>query len=95
MVGEPTKLDDLPATTDSGFLRTGLFEPVAVRQYPGMQTYDTETYIKLLQTFSDHIALPAPTRHALLTDIAALIDEEFGGRVVKHVVSVLQLVRRR
>jgi SAM-dependent methyltransferase len=95
MVWEPTRLPELPDEIDPAFLATGAFEPVAVKHYPWTQTYDTAGYLTLLQTFSDHIALPELTLRALLADVAALIDAEFDGRVVKHVVSVLQLARRR
>jgi len=94
LVWEPTREPDLPKSVDPALPATGLFEPVTVKHYPGTQTYSTESYLKLLRTFSDHSSLPEPTLRALLADIAALIETEFGGRVVKHVVSVLQLVRR-
>ena len=95
MVGLPKETHELPTTPDRGFLDTGLFEGAAVRHYPWTETYDTERYLKLLRTFSGHIALPEATREALLEDIAALIDRKFGGRIEKHHVAVLQVVRRR
>ena len=94
LVWEPTRVPELPENLNPALLATGLFEPVAVKYYPATQIYSTESYLKLLRTFSDHSALPEPTLRALLADIAALIESEFGGRVVKHVVSVLQIVRR-
>ena len=95
MVGSPKKPDELPTTPDPGFLDSGLFEQVEIRHYPWTESYDTERYLKLLRTFSGHIALPGATREALLEDIAALIDREFGGRVEKHQMTVLQVARRR
>ena len=95
MVGRPPYAHELPAAVEHEFLDTGLFEEVAVKQYPWTETYDTDRYLKVLQTFSGHLALLETTRAALLEDIAALIDREFGGQVVKHHVAVLQIARRR
>ena len=94
MVGRPRYVHELPSTVDRGFLDTGLMKEVAVRHYPWTETYDTERYVKLMLTFSDHIALPEPTRGLLIRDVAALIDEQFGGQIIKHHVAVLQLARR-
>ncbi len=95
LVGGPRDPDELPTTLDRGFLETGLFEEVAVRHYPWTETYDTDRYLRLLRTFSDHIALAEASREALLAEIATLIDRGFGGRVEKHHVAVLQVARRR
>ncbi len=65
-----------------------------MRHYPWTETYGTERYVRLLQTFSEHIALAEGERGRLLTEIAALIGREFGGRVVKHQVAVLQVARK-
>lgn len=93
-VGRPSLGSELPTTIDQGFAESGMFEQVAVRQYPWTEWYDTGRYIKLLQTFSEHIALPEKERASLLREVAALIDSGFGGRLVKHQVAVLQLARR-
>jgi len=94
MAGDPLRPDELPTTVDQGFLDTGVFEQVAVRHYPWTEMYDTGRYLKVLQTYSGHIALPETARRDLLADIAGIIDREFGGRVVKHWVTVLQVARR-
>ena len=93
-VDRPALQSELPTTAESGFIETGLFDEAAVRQYPWTETYETARYIKLLQTFSEHIALPEDARERLLAEIAEMIDGEFGGRVLKHHVAVLQIARR-
>ena len=93
-VGLPLDLNELPTTIDEGFLDPGSFEEVAVRHYPWSETYTTDRYIKVLKTFSNHIALPEDTRTRLLRDVAALIDQEFDGRIVKNLVTVLQVARK-
>lgn len=94
MVGTPSAPDTLPTEIDPDILESGLFTQVATRRYPWTEVYTADRYIRLLQTFSGHIALPDATRRALLRDIRRLIDDEFNGRVVKHHVTVLHLARR-
>ena len=95
LIGGPKRPGELPTTLEPGFLETGLFEEMAVRHYPWTETYDTNRYLRLLRTFSDHATLAEASREALLGDVATLIDREFGGRVEKHHVAVLQVARRR
>lgn len=90
----PGSTEKLPNEVDPDFLATGAFEPVAVRHYPWTEVYDRNRYIRLLATFSDHIALPEDARTRLFDAIGALIDSRYSGRVVKHQVTVLQVVRR-
>jgi hypothetical protein len=94
MVGAPLNPEEIPTTVDAGFLDTGRFEEVGVRHYSWSESYDTSRYLKLLQTFSDHLALPGPTLRRLLRDIGELIDQEFGGQVAKRIVAALEVVRR-
>ncbi|MGH2531682.1 MAG: class I SAM-dependent methyltransferase [Thermomicrobiales bacterium] len=92
--GRPRSPADLPTTVDPAFLATGLGEEVAVRHYPWAEIYPTARYLDLLRTFSGHIALPEPARQALFDGVAALIDREFDGQLVRNHVAVLQLARR-
>ncbi len=94
MVGAPLLVEELPVRVEPTVIETGRFEEVAVRHYPWTETYDTRRYLQLMGTFSNHIDLPDGTRERLFADIATLIDREFGGRVVKHQVAVLQVARR-
>ena len=94
IVGASAKPEDLPTMADRVFLDTGWFEVIGARHYSWSETYDTARYLKLLQTFSDHLALPGPTLRRLLRDIGELIDQEFGGQVAKHVIAVLQIARK-
>jgi hypothetical protein len=66
-----------------------LFQEPIIRRYPWCVQYSTEQYIELLSTYSDHISLPDAERNALLTGIADLIREEYGGSVLKHYETVL------
>jgi len=72
-----------------------LFQEPITRRYPWSTQYSTDQYIELLGTYSDHISLPDAERTALLRGIADLIDEEFGGSVLKQYEAVLTLRKIR
>lgn len=80
--------DRTPAIVASAF-----FGDVVRRQYPWRAEYDAATYATLLGTYSDHLRLDEPVRRQLLDGIRALIDDRFGGRIVKHYVADLYVAR--
>ena len=71
------------------------FQPPIRRVYPWTQTYSSEQYIKLLRTYSDHIALPDKNRHLLFEGIVNLIETKYNGRITKHYEAVLDLRQTR
>ena len=73
---------------------SGCFGPVAASAHPWEARYDTESYLRLMDTWSDHRIMPADTKKALFDDVAAAI-ESFGGVLVKRYVAVLMVARRR
>ena len=85
---------ELPGAVEDEYLESGLFEQAAIRRYPWTETYDTGRYLQFLMTSSEHIAMQHEERAPLLADIASLIAQDFGGRVVKHHVALLQLARK-
>ena len=64
------------------------------RIYPWTQTYSSDQYIKLLSTYSDHIALPDKNRHLLFDGIVNLIETKYDGQITKHYEAVLDLRQR-
>ncbi|RJQ76015.1 class I SAM-dependent methyltransferase [Pseudonocardiaceae bacterium YIM PH 21723] len=65
------------------------FVPAEFRRYEWEVAYTTAEYLDLLLTYSGHLALPAGARDGLLGDIAAVIDREYGGRIVKRYLTEL------
>ena len=65
-------------------------EPIK-RVYPWRQTYSSEQYIKLLGTYSGHIALPEKNKRLLFEGIVNLIETKYGGQITKHYEAVLDL----
>jgi SAM-dependent methyltransferase len=74
---------------------TGLFGAVDTRVYPSPREYSTEQYIQLINTFSDHLAIPEKERFALYSGIADLIERRYAGKVIKNAQTELFLARRR
>lgn len=73
---------------------TGLFAPLAARTYPWKRTYSTAEYLRLLNTYSGHRALPDDRRQALYDGIAGLIDRRYGGKIEKEYLAVLYLGKK-
>jgi SAM-dependent methyltransferase len=73
--------------------RCGLFTPVVVRRFPWSATYQTQEYLGLLNTYSDHLRLPEQTRQALFKAIGTLIDAK-GGSIRRKYLAVLYFAKK-
>ena len=74
---------------------TGLFGAFTVRRYPWVARYDATNYLNLLNTYSEHLALPAERRDHLYAGIRALIDSEYGGEIAKQYQTLLYVAHVR
>ncbi len=74
---------------------TGLFESVQVRRYLWEQTYTTDEYVALLNTYSDHRAREPGKRERLYHAIRQGIAARPGSAVRKHYPFVLHVAQRR
>ena len=76
-------------------IATGLFAaPVERLTYPWSRRLDTQTYLRLLGTYSGHRQLTAEQRRCLHDGIAELLEARFGGEVLEERNAVLYLARR-
>lgn len=91
--GLPTA-DELPDET-AALAATGLFEDFTVRRYPWVARYDAASYVNLLETYSDHHALPLERRQRLYDGLASIINGEFGGEIAKQYLATLYVAYRR
>jgi SAM-dependent methyltransferase len=71
---------------------SGLFEAPEVLRFPWSLGYSSEEYVRLLNTFSDHLALPRANRSDLLQAVRDVIDRH-GGRIDRAMVCTLFLTR--
>lgn len=86
---------DRPPTHATNFPGVEVFEEPIKRVYPWTQTYSSAQYIKLLGTYSGHIALSNENRHRLFEGIVNLIETKYDGQVTKHYEAVLDLRRTK
>lgn len=86
-VGKPT-LRAL-AAVEAAELDTALFKLVDFARFSMVVHYSAHEYAQLLNTYSPTLALPEDKRRGFLTDMAALIDRDFGGRIAKYFVMSL------
>jgi SAM-dependent methyltransferase len=82
-------------TTEAYINETGLFEPVLVKGYLWTKDYNTEEYLKLLNTYSDHRNLEESRRTRLFRGIGELIEKEYGGTITRPYLAVLYIARKR
>jgi SAM-dependent methyltransferase len=74
--------------------RSGLFSTPEFHRYPTDIPYTRETYIDVLLTYSGHRAMPPDDQRGLLDCIGGLIDERYGGRIVKRYLTELRTAHR-
>ena len=86
--------DEVPDRTGE-IESSGLFEAVTRRNYRWDETYDAEGYLRVLNTYSGHRSLSDDARQRLFRGIADLIDNRFGGRIVKGYLTTLYVAHRR
>ncbi|MGI5239919.1 class I SAM-dependent methyltransferase [Dactylosporangium sp. CA-139066] len=84
---------DIPQD-DRELTSSGRFGPASFHRYEWEASYSTAEYLDLLLTYSGHRALPQDQQSGLLNSIAALIDENYGGRVVKRYLTELRVAER-
>ncbi len=56
---------------------------------------EAKQYIKLIGTYSDHIALPELNRMHLFDGIADLINKNYGGSITKYYETALAFRRKK
>jgi SAM-dependent methyltransferase len=74
---------------------SGWFGDVTVRHYDWEIRYTAAEYLRLLDTFSGHIAMSAPKRDRLYGEIRRRLALRADGSLRRHWGAVLQVARRR
>ena len=87
---EPAELPDERAEIEA----TGLFTDVAVRRFGWEIEYTADEYIRLLDTFSGHIAMAQWQRDRLYGEIRRRLAERPDGRLRRGWGAVLHVARR-
>ena len=90
----PRQAENRP-THSTNFPGVEAFQDPIKRVYPWRETYSSEQYIKLLNTYSDHIALPDKNKRLLYEGIVNLIETKYDGQITKHYAAVLDLRKKK
>jgi hypothetical protein len=70
------------------------FDLVDVKRFPWQETYSTQQYLGLLNTYSDHLRLSEEKRQQLFAGIEKVL-EQAGGRLTKPYEAVAYIARKR
>jgi len=73
---------------------SGFFAEVLVKTYSWSHTYTTSEYLRLLNTYSDHLLLEDARRCSLYQAIGDLIERNYQGHVDRPYLTVLYLARK-
>ena len=73
---------------------SGLFRPVLVREFDWEIDYDAGQYLRLLDTFSNHIAMQPSQRERLYSEIRKRLAERPGGKLQRGWGAVLHVAQR-
>ncbi len=90
----PTEEEAIPYDYDE-FRSSELLEDVVLHRYRWDQTYTTDDYEHLVRSYSSTQIMDSAAREGLLADLRRVIEDEFGGTVVRPLVIGLTLARRR
>ena len=90
----PPRPDEVPDRTGE-IEGSGVFGGVVKRTYRWDEAYDAEGYLRVLSTYSGHRGLDEESRERLFRGIARLIEDDYGGRIVKGYLTTLYVARRR
>jgi SAM-dependent methyltransferase len=90
-VPRPGELSDERAEIEE----SGLFTGVTVCQFDWETSYDVDAYIRLLDTFSGHIAMAPWQRSRLYGEIRRRLAARPGGRLRRHWGAIMHVARRR
>ena len=88
---EPGQLPDISEEIEA----SGLFDGVAVEHFDWTVDYDADSYLRLLSTFSGHIAMLPDRRERLYAEIRQRLSERPSGRLRRGWGAVLHVARRR
>ena len=95
VVSDSPRGPSTPTALESPELGTAAFADPIHRVYAWTANYSAEQYIKLIGTYSDHIALPEFNRMYLFGGIAELINKNYGGSITKHYETALAFRRKK
>ena len=87
--------DEVAEPVKAEIEQTDLFGEVTVRRYRWNVTYDATSYLRLLDTYSNHRVLDNQRHARLFRDIADLINTRYHGHITKGYLAILYVAHRK
>jgi SAM-dependent methyltransferase len=87
--------DEVAEPVKAEIEQTDLFGEVTVRRYRWNVTYDATSYLRLLDTYSNHRVLDNQRHARLFRDIADLINTRYHGQITKGYLAILYVAHRK
>ncbi|MFC2079235.1 class I SAM-dependent methyltransferase [Candidatus Bipolaricaulota bacterium] len=88
----PRSLLDTVERTVRAIKDSSMFQAPVIWDHPWIETYSTDRYAKLLETFSDHRSMEELSRRQLVNAVRAIIDKH-GGTIDRPLLATLFLAR--
>lgn len=88
-----TTVEQLIENRANSLRESPYYKDLIVRQYPWTECYETEAYLGLLNTYSDHLGLSRQRRALLFENIARVIDHH-GGAIEKYYLAVVYIAKK-
>ncbi len=88
----PPPPDEVPGAREE-IERSGFFEDIRIARYLRAGEFTADQYIAMMSTASDHRLLEPAKRERLFAEMRRLIDARPGGRVRKHLLTILHVAR--
>jgi len=92
--GPPFRPEEVPAPETDAITSSGHFGPPVVRRYLWSQRYTEQEYLRLLGTYSGHLAATDEQRRILYARLGELIRAQPGGAIHKHYLNVLHVAEK-
>lgn len=73
--------------------RSGFFEDVRIVRYLRADEFTADEYIAMMSTASDHRLMEAARRERLFAEMRRSINARPGGRIRRHLLTILHVAR--
>ncbi|MBW4443657.1 MAG: class I SAM-dependent methyltransferase [Plectolyngbya sp. WJT66-NPBG17] len=73
---------------------SGLFASPTTESISCERVYEVDRYLELLSSYSQYIALDAPTREALFSGLKTTIDQQFEGKIQLFNLAAYQIAKK-
>lgn len=83
------------AELKADWMEENLFTSVFFNTFPLVVRYSAKEYVQLLNTYAPTILMKPDERAGFLREIKDLIEEKFGGSILKHYVMTLTIAKKK